>query len=336
MRFESVYIEGVAHVVPDGSIPTAAIEKMLAPTYRRLGLRTGVLETMTGVGARGFWKEGTQPSDVATRAARKLLRQTGFDPSVLGAVVSTSVCKDYLEPSVAALVHCNLQLPPACLNFDIGNACLGFLSGLSMVAALIDAGQIEAGLVVAGEGSREVTMATTRRLRGDETVFADFAANLPTLTLGSAGVAMLLVNRRLATQGHRLEGSVAQAATEHSRLCIGTPDSMKTDAPRLLSEGVALAQRTWTLAKEHLEIDPAQVDFYALHQVGRANHDDVIARLGLIDDRAPRIYPQHGNVGAAGVPLTLSLFADTLKTGDTVVMMGIGSGLNVQTLKVRW
>lgn len=337
MRFERVWIEGVSHVLPDVVVRTSALEKSLSPSFTRLGLPSGTLQDMTGVASRRLWREGTGVAEAATLAAEKLLAETGFDRSRLGLLVSTSVSKDFLEPSVAALVHGALGLPERCLNYDLGNACLGFLSGIGNVASLIELGEIEAGLVVAAESSRAVTHATLRRLQQPDADFGTFRDNLATLTLGSASAAMLLVREPLQSSGHRLAGGAALAATEHCKLCFGTNEGMTTDAPRLLTEGVALARRTWTRVEAELGISIDEVSLFALHQVGKANHDAILAALGIPEDRAPRCYIEHGNVGAAGVPLTLSLSAgNQLAPGDLVMLMGIGSGLNVNMMGVRW
>ena len=89
-------------------------------------MKPGWLQSVTGIRTRRFWDRHQKPSDVAILAAQKALAQTSLDKDTLGALVSTSVCKDYLEPSVAAFVHGNLKLPSSCINFDAGNACLGF------------------------------------------------------------------------------------------------------------------------------------------------------------------------------------------------------------------
>jgi 3-oxoacyl-[acyl-carrier-protein] synthase-3 len=64
----------------------------------------------------------------------------------------------------------------------------------------------------------------------------------------------------------------------------------------------------------------------------------VIAALEVPGERAIRLYPKLGNVGAAGVPLALSESLDEgrFDNGDTVMLMGIGSGLNTQMMRVEW
>jgi 3-oxoacyl-[acyl-carrier-protein] synthase-3 len=338
MRYHHVAIEALVTEVPQTVITTDSLERMMGRTYQRLGLQPGFLELLTGIRARRFWDAGVQPSDAATIAARRALAESSFDPDQIGILVNTSVCKDYLEPSTAALVHGNLGLGRGCLNFDVGNACLGFLSGITVVANMIELGQIKAGMVVAGESSRDVTRATVRRLMQPSTNMGQMRDNIATLTLGSASAAMLLVHDSIATSSRRFIGGNILAATEHNRLCVGTPDKMITDPTTLLKEGVKLAGTAWKAMQADLSLGHADMACYALHQVGKANHDAVCASLAVPPAKALRVYPDIGNVGACGVPLALdgSVKKGWLGTGDHAALMGIGSGLNCAMMAVRW
>lgn len=338
MRYERVYIEAIETLEPPVEVTTTSLERMLGPLVRRIGLKDGVLEALTGVRARRFWSEGTRPSEAAAAVARQLLGRHTVPPSGVQALVSTSVCKDYLEPPIASLVAGDVGMSTDCQNFDVGHACLGFMSGMLTVANMIELGQIECGLVVAGEGSREVTQATIRRLLQPGADFRMFAENLATLTLGSMAVAALLVHEKHAKHGHRLLGGAAKAATHHSRLCLGTSTEMKTDAATLLRAGVDLAEDTMAAVKRELELELDQVQEFVLHQVGKANHDAIRDRFGLPEDRALRLYTDHGNVGAAGVPFTLATAVERgrVQQGDTALLMGIGSGLNCTMVGVQW
>ena len=338
MRFDRVHIEALAHIVPKFLIKTSLIARKLAPTLDRLRIPHDAIESMTGVKTRGFWAEKVQPSDAATQVAEAALAKTSFSRDKIDMLISTSVSKDYLEPSVAALVHGNLTLSKRCLNFDVGNACLGFLSAMNLAASLIDAQKSSAILIVAGESSRSVSMATIKTLLSKNTSFKAFRDNVATLTLGSAAVAMLLVHESIATSPHKLIGNVAFSATKHARLCLGTPLGMITDAPTLLREGVTLAKQTWIKAQQTLQIDPKEIAGYALHQVGQANHDAILRALNLPAALAPKIFPKFRNCGAASAPLALSLQAESgfYHPNDQIMLMGIGSGLNTQMMKVQW
>lgn len=338
MLYQNVYIESLVHVRPEEELRTQAIEAAISPLYRKLGLKPGWLQAVTGIRERRFWPVGTKPSDVATMAAKKALLQSGISKDSVGALVSCSVCKDYIEPSVAAIVHGKLNLPTTAHNYDIGNACLGFLSGMTVIADQIELGRIDVGIVVAGESSREPTEATIARLQEPSAGIQEFKDNLATLTLGSAGVAMILTSKRFSTTGHKLLGGVSRSATQWHGLCVGTATKMTTNPTKLLSEGVALAQRTWADVNQILPMTPNAVKEYALHQVGQANHDAILQALKLPPNRAIRLYIDNGNVGACGVPLSLSTLVQKgrVNRGERVALMGIGSGLNVMMMGVEW
>ena len=338
MRYSRVYIEAIETLLPPVEITTTSLEKMLGPLVRRIGLKDGVLEALTGVRARRFWSDGTRPSEAAAQVARQLVARHSVPECGIQALVSTSVCKDYLEPPIASLVAGDIGMSRDCQNFDVGHACLGFMTGMLQVANQIELGQIDCALVVAGEGSREVTQATIRRLLQPGADFKMFAENLATLTLGSMAVGALLVSEKYATQGHQLLGGAALAATHHSRLCLGTSTEMKTDAATLLRAGVDLAEETMAAARQQLELELDSVQEFVLHQVGKANHDAIQERFSIPEPRALRLYVDHGNVGAAGVPFTLATAVQRgrVQSGDTALLMGIGSGLNCTMLGIRW
>ena len=338
MRYQNVCIESIEYVIPNEELRTTDIESSIVPLYKKLGLKPGWLQVVTGIRSRRFWGLDTKPSDIATWAGEKALRKTKLHRSQIQALISCSVCKDYIEPSVAAFVHGNLRLSPSCVNFDMGNACLGFLTGIMHVADMIELGRIEVGMVVAGENSRAPTEATLERLQEPAADMQTFKDNLATLTLGSAGVAMILTSKKISTTNHQFLGGIARAATQWSRLCVGTETKMITDPAKLLVEGVKLAQQTWSEVHQDVELHPYQTKEYALHQVGRANHDAVIRALKLPPNKALRIYIDHGNVGSCGVPLTLAKLVERgrVQSGDRIGLMGIGSGLNVMMLGVQW
>ncbi|MBX7196222.1 MAG: 3-oxoacyl-ACP synthase III [Sandaracinaceae bacterium] len=339
MRFENVSLLSVASVEAPNRIASTDLEARLGPFLRRLGFASGVLASLSGVIARRFWDEGTQPSDVAARAGELALARAGIDRSRVGMLVNTSVSRDFVEPSTACLVHGKLSLRPECLNFDVANACLGFINGMDLVAQSIERGVIDFGLVVDGESSRYVVDKTIERLNasGDARAFADHFA---TLTLGSGAAAVVLARADLVPPGtaHRYVGSVSLAATEHSHLCRGQVDGMVTDGQRLLQAGLELAQRTFELARRELGWSPQVLDEIAIHQVSRQHTDKLAERLGLDPSRIHAIFPELGNVGPASIPLVLSQAEQLgrLRRGSRVALMGIGSGLNCAMAEVVW
>ena len=338
MKFENVSIIGLAHVDAPHRITSTELEKQLLPIIERIHARSDIIQSLTGIVARRFWEPGRQPSEVATMAAEKAIVDAGIDKSKLGILLNTSVCRDYIEPSVACLVHGNLWLGAECMNFDVCNACLAFLNGMEIIGNMIEREQVDYGIVVDGEGSRFVVETTIQRLLASECDAETFRANFATFTLGSGGAAMVLARSDLAPKGHRILGGVSLAATQNKDLCRGQVDGMQTDASALLVAGLELAGATFEKAKKELGWSPGDLDQFILHQVSAVHTAKLITLLGLDDKKVFKTFPEYGNVGPAAIPITLSkaLEEDRIDRGDRVALMGIGSGLNCAMMEVLW
>jgi 3-oxoacyl-[acyl-carrier-protein] synthase-3 len=78
------------------------------------------------------------------------------------------------------------------------------------------------------------------------------------------------------------------------------------------------------------------MDRYITHQVSSV-HTSAIVRAAKLDrERVPVTYPTLGNVGPASIPITLAAEQKTLRRGDRVLLMGVGSGLNTGMLELAW
>ena len=319
-------------------VTSEELEMRLADKFAAFDITPGMLETVTGIKARRIWAEGVQPSEVATIAARKAITDAGVDKNQIGVLINTSVCKDFIEPAVAALVHGNLNMPDSCINFDIGNACLAFINGMQVIGNMIERGQINYGLIVDGENSRYVVDQTIHTLLQKESTPADFRNNFATLTLGSGAVSMVLSSKDLMPDKPAFSGGITVAATEHSQLCKGQRDGMTTDAKSLLIAGIALAEKTLLRATDYLEWDFPNMDQYIVHQVSRANTEQLADRLKLDLGKVFVTYDELGNIGPASLPITLAkaVEAGRIKKGDNVALLGIGSGINCSMMKLEW
>ena len=338
VKFDDIAVVGLARADAPEAVASETIERRLAPAMRRAGYDTGLLYQLTGIAERYLWRPGIQPSDAAAKAGRKVLENSRINADDIGVMISTSVSKDFIEPSVASLAHAKIGLPSTCLNFDVSNACLGFLNGIEITGTMIERGTIDYGLVVCGESSREVLEATIERLNEPGFDISTMRNQLATLTLGSGAAAVIIGRASEHPDAPRVVGSVIRAATEHNDLCRGQRDWMETDAARLLVHGLELAEKTFDAAAEHLGWSPTSLDHVAAHQVSATHTARVAERLGIELDRFCKIYPEYGNVGPASIPIALSLLDERgeLSDGDRIGLMGIGSGLNCAMMELQW
>lgn len=315
-------------------VTSAAFDERLSDTLRRVRLRPGMFERLAGIHERRWWPEGVSFTDAATMAGAKAIAQSGVDPERIGLLIDTSVSKANLEPSAAVATHHTLRLPTSCVNYDLSNACLGFVNAMHLAALMIDSGQIDYALVVDAEGARLTQEKTLTRLAGPDTTSADVIAEFATLTLGSGAAGMVLGRADLHPEGHRFVGGVFRAGSEHHLLCVGDLEMMRTDVKGLFDAGLELSRKTW--AEAGGEFDWHELDMYVIHQISQVHTNALCAAVDIDPGRVPRTFPEYGNIGPASLPFTLALHAGALSAGDRVLFMGIGSGLNAACAELLW
>lgn len=344
MRFRHACIESLAAVLPDEIWSSARIEERLQPLYERLKLPVGRLELMTGIRERRMWPAGTRPSDASARAGRAVLKQSALNPGQVEAFIHCAVSRDMLEPATAAFAHHKIGLGASCQIFDLSNACLGFLNGLVTLGAMIDAGQIRCGMVVAGENGRPLVEQTVQHLLTAPLNRNDIKPFFANLTIGSGAVAAIVCHENLLPAGpkQRLLAGACLAATQHSELCQGDTAgeglSMQTDSEQLLLAGVEVAQEAWKLFEQETGWTRATPQRIVCHQVGSTHRRRLYETVGLDLAKDFSTFETLGNTGSAALPTALALAAESgsLKSGDKAALLGIGSGINCLMLAVEW
>jgi len=323
----------IAHVEAPEVVTSDSFDERLAETYERLGGQAGLLESLAGIKERRWWPEGHLFTDAAAAAGAKAIEASGVRVDDIGLLIDTSVCRDRLEPSSAVTIHNELDLPSWALNFDLANACLGFMNATQIAGNMIESGQIDYALIVDGEGSRHTQEATLERLASPESTMGDLFAEFASLTLGSGGAAAVIGRHSDNPGSHRFVRGISRADTSHHNLCVGTIDKMRTDTKGLLNAGLDVSKLAWGDADEYGWLD---ADRYIIHQVSQVHTSMLCERLGIDMARVPLTFPFLGNVGPASIPITLSMEQDKLEAGDRVMLLGMGSGINAMATELIW
>ncbi len=326
-------IVSIAHVDAPEVVTSDYFDELLAETYARVGAQPGLLESLAGIKERRWWPEGYLYTDAAAAAGAKVIEASGIRVDEIGLLIDTSVCRDRLEPSSAVTVHNALDLPSWSLNFDLSNACLGFVNALQVAGNMVDSGQINYAVIVDGEGSRELQANTLAHLASDDATMADIFSEFASLTLGSGGAAAVVGRHSDNPGSHKIVGGIARADTSHHNLCVGSLEKMRTDTKSLLDAGLHVSKLAWGDAEELGWLD---ADRYIIHQISQVHTSLLCDRLGIDISKVPLTFPFLGNVGPASIPITLSLEAESLKAGDQVLLLGIGSGINASAMELTW
>ena len=343
MKFNNVVIESYGYDLSEKSVKSSDIETRLAPLYTKLKLPEGRLELMTGISERRMWEPGTKPSDLSTAAAKKCLAKSKIAASDVDLLIHASVCRDFLEPATASVVHANLGLSRSAMIFDLSNACLGVINAIVVAGNMIESGQIKSALIVSGENGGPLLENTVDELLNNPAIdrknIKKYIANL---TIGSAATAIMITHKSLSPDSPAVLGGAVETDSSANHLCRGDGNThslvMETDSEELLKYGVALGQSTWQKARAKLGWENKSVDFVLTHQVGTAHEKLSLESLELNKIKTFRTYPFLGNTGSSALPITLMMADEQglINKGENIALLGIGSGLSSIMLGVKW
>jgi 3-oxoacyl-[acyl-carrier-protein] synthase-3 len=215
------------------------------------------------------------------------------------------------------------------------------------VANMIELGQIEAGLVVGSEGSRQLVETTIAALNRDTTLRRQqIKLAVASLTIGSASCAILLTRDDISRTHNKLTSAAWRAHTQHHQLCqsghdeagAGMSPLMQTDSETMMHAGIATGVETFGEFLQEAEWSRDDIDKTFCHQVGSGHRKLMLESLGLTSERDYTTLEWLGNTGSAALPITLATGLDrgVVSAGDKLALLGIGSGINSIMLGVQW
>ncbi|MFE1558993.1 3-oxoacyl-ACP synthase III family protein [Streptomyces sp. NPDC058734] len=271
------------------------------------------------------------PSDLAARAATRLLHTARLTPADIDLLLFAAVSADVREPANAHIVAAKTGL--ACPAFDIGNACNGVINALQVADALIRTGQHRRVLITCGE--------TLTRLSRWHLTRDQLRTGLTSLTGADLGAALLLeASPRPGITGSVFLANSAgwPAATLYDpHHAPGHPQGLHVDSDALLGSFADLdAQGAQWLKEQH--VDVRDLGLVCVHQPSVPFVDTFRSRMDIDPAQIIPTFPHTGNAAAATLPLQLATAArrGRLAEGDTVALFGLASGASGAVMLLRW
>jgi acyl-CoA:acyl-CoA alkyltransferase len=342
-QFKDIYISTPEMYLPENRISSDEIEVRLDPLYQRLKLPHGRLELMTGIKERRYWEQGTLPSDIAGKAAQNLIDKHNIELNDIDQLVHASVCRNFLEPSTASVIHHQLKLKPDCMIYDLSNACLGVMSSILSSAKLIESGLIKNALIVSGENGGPLLLNTIKTLNDSKTITRkNIKKYIANLTIGSSAVAVYISGKKSVVTPHKLIGGAGLCDTSANNLCHGDGDPnslmMETDSEALLKKGIELCKKSIEQTLQALEWTRKDFNYVIGHQVGSAHEEQTFKAMGIQDCDSISTYEFLGNTGSAALPSTMNYLDSKINPpqNSKVGLLGIGSGLNTIMMGILW
>jgi 3-oxoacyl-[acyl-carrier-protein] synthase-3 len=322
------WLAGIAHALPPRSVSNAELPASLGAEPEGIFKRTGIRSR--------FWaEEGVYTSDLGAQAARKLIAQTGIDPSEIDCLIANTQTPDHLIPGIGVTIQTKLDLKDIpCI--DLRNQCSGFLYGLQLARSLIATRTYKRILIVCAElhshglGSEPRDTPITALFgdgAGAALVSADRFGEMPLLSVWNAIGAD---GRGAKLLGHRAFDMSLIPPWDQKKF---GDDPHAIIYPEMDGEAVfrSAVKRMVTMGNtclKSLRLTANDVAWLMPHQANASINKTVASILGFPAERVLGNIDHTGNCSGASLPILLSetLEQKRIKAGDRILMVAFGAG----------
>jgi 3-oxoacyl-[acyl-carrier-protein] synthase-3 len=333
-----VRIAAMASVMPERVVSSAEVEERVKQeSGEMMRLITGSVSAMTGVQTRRYADEGVDVSDLAAAAGHKALERAGVGPEDVDLLVFASASSDMVEPATAHITQNKLGTNAAVM--DVKNACNSFLNGMQVAEALILTGQYRRALVVGGE-------MPSRTVRWKVRDFNELKSSFLGYTFGDAGAAAVLersddesgifYRKFFAVSKHWGVCTVPGGGSAHPRgeeytYCHG-------DGPALREAFAELGPSEVLNALAETELTFDDFSCVLVHQVSVPSLRDLISVVGLDESKVVATITDYGNMASATIPAGFCMAEESgrIKRGDKVLVIGLGAGISLGVMMLRY
>lgn len=305
----------------------------------RFGVSYDWLEKLTGIKERRASPDGMLPSDMASAAAVEALQRGKIRPSEIDVIIYAGIIRDYLlEPSTAHVVQAKIKARNA-TAFDVSNACMGFMSGIHLMDALIATGQVRRGLIVCGEKGYKFTRKAYAAINktNDKEVFNKLIAGL---TLGDAGAALVMGPKLGPDSGFM--GFIGHSQGQHAGLCFCGDDTkvspLYTDMIAITTKSEKLVTGLFYELMDKLDWKGDELSKYIVHQVGTKVFKYHAKNIKLPLEIMPNTITTLGNITTATIPVNLYnvIGNKEVSAGEKLYLSGAGSGISSGQAGLIW
>jgi len=293
----------------------------------------------TGIRARALADPQECASDLAHRAAEKLLAGSEVRRADIDVLAFCTQSPDYLLPTTACVLQDRLALPQRCMAFDFNLGCSGYVYGLALVQGLLASGIGRRALLLTADTYTHYVHPSDRATAA---IFGDAgtATLLEAVEDGSGGLGPFVFGTD--GSGHAnlmVPASACRPASNGKEGSQGPrPGRLHMDGPRIFEfcmRRVPAAVRE-LLALADTDVDG--IDRFVFHQANRFMMESIRKRLGISADRFAYRLEDVGNTVSSTIPMALEaeIEAGRIREGNRVMLVGFGVGYSWGACLVDW
>ena len=277
---------------------------------KKLNLETNYIEKRTGIKQRYFVQNETI-EEMSIKAIEKLINATKIDVQEIDMIIVATTTTNNLMPGISNYIQKYFDIKK-CISFDILAGCNGYINALDIAQMYIKSGKVNKGIVV---GVDILSKYTDEKDVGTAIILAD-------------GAGATLIEK----SENEYFSNIEAIPDKDGILTIKSDEKISMDGISVykyaVTETVKNINQLLEIANEKIE----NIKYVVPHQSNLKIIKAISNRLGT-----EKIYTNIQNVGntfCASIPIVLEEMQkkNLLKTGEKIILLGYGGGLNTGSI----
>ena len=273
--------------------------------------------------------------DLAEAAIQAALENANLNIKDIDCLVSASAVGVQPIPCTAALIHERVAKGLSIPAMDINTTCTSFISALSTMSYLIEAGEYRRVLIVSSEVG---SLGLNPKQKESYELFGDGAAAFIFQASDKDKGVIASLQRTWSEGAHDTEIRGGLTSYQPKEYSEETKTNFMFDmkGKKILLLSARVIPEMFQEFQEKSGISKDAVDYIIPHQASRAL-PLVMDKLGVSKDKYLNIVSEYGNMVSVAVPFGLAYALDHgyVKEGDTIFLMGTAAGMTVNMLALK-
>ena len=277
---------------------------------KKLNLETNYIEKRTGIKQRYFVQNETI-EEMSIKAIEKLINETKIDVQEIDMIMVATTTTNSLMPGISNYIQKYFDIKK-CISFDILAGCNGYINALDIAQMYIKSGKVSKGIVV---GVDILSKYTDEKDVGTAIILAD-------------GAGATLVEK----SENEYFSNIEAIPDKDDILTIKSNEKIFMDGISVykyaVTETVKNINQLLEMSNEKIE----NIKYIVPHQSNLKIIKAISNRLGT--EKMYTNIQSVGNTFCASIPIVLEEMQkkNLLKTGDKIILLGYGGGLNTGSI----
>lgn len=330
IQIQNVSIRGIAACVPE------TVEENISSPVFESDIEANKFIKSTGIERRHITTDHIVTSDLAQKAAEKLIEDLNWEKESIDCLIFVSQSHDYVLPATACILQNKLGLSEECYAIDISLGCSGWVYALSVITSLLSHNNMKRGLLLAGDTTTSSHLSPTDK--ACRPLFGD-AATATALEFDTDADAL---DFHFGTDGSGYEAIIVPDGGARNPFSVQSledftgEDNIVRNRSQLVlngmdvfSFGISKAPMSVEKLLSHYSINKDEPDYYVFHQANLFMNETIRKKLKLPVVKVPYSLKNYGNTSSASIPLTLVTELKNELTDKQLSFIACGFGVGL-------